>query len=281
MVKTNTGVIEGFRRWLGMALVAGYLGAAATPALAGSIYDFRILELEVTGQNAFLDDFEDGIRSAPPTSLLLDSLSSVQTENGGALILTDADGTNRRVIDGITFVGDQIRFEPLFSDGGGSSEIVATLAPFTPNDNWQDFNIRARSILRRGITFGVEWNPQLAGFSSPCGPSFAAYVFNPSSGDYLGCNSINPKDVIGDILTSVAFDDESNSLSFRYSIDGGASFVSMTDFDFSVKSIEDFPPLSQPFFFDLNANAVPEPHSAPLLLIAAGAILRGRRKGNL
>ncbi len=50
----------------------------------------EVESVEITGGLSFFDEFDDGLRGALPTALLIDN-EGAATESGGALILSDAD----------------------------------------------------------------------------------------------------------------------------------------------------------------------------------------------
>jgi len=286
-------LFAGFRRWVGLTVLGGMTAFGTQDALAGG-FDFRLLELEVVGQSAFFDDFEDGLRfSAPPTSILLDlgnfstNNRTVTVESGGALIFTDTDGARQFTSEnGIPLVNDGVRYDnvPRFLDGAGNYTILATLAPVTPTESYQAFllDLTAFDVSpQERFLFGFDWRSDQLEFGSPCGSGFQAWAFVADA--YLACNGIDPAAVTGDIVMKLTVNDTTNELNYLYSTDGGATFLAMSEFEFSGAQVANFPPLA--FFgsgsgVTLNIVAeglLPEPHVALLLLIAAGAVLRRKR----
>ena len=118
----------------------------------------------------------------------------------------------------------------------------------------------------------------LRGAVTACGTGFQAFVTDRTAGAVIGCDSINPNEVMGAIILMVALDDTDNTAFFQYSIDGGSSYIPMSEFDSAVTDISGFPELGGGYGFNLNATAIPEPNAALLLLLVAGAALRMRER---
>jgi hypothetical protein len=235
---------------MGPALLVSVSELLVAPhgASAGG-FDFDLLELEVTGQNEFFDDFEDGNRFTPPTSLMIDFGDTVTTESDGALKFTDVDGSidcNAHPVlpdcgEGLPWRNDGVRItNALWANGAGSAEFTATFAPFTPTSEYQAVGIGFGA--GSNVSFGIDWHPEQIGFPSPCGTGPEAFFLNPRQfgavrGPFEGCNSIDPSAIVENVILKAIFDDENNQLLLSYSTDGGATFIALSEFDVPVSAI--------------------------------------------
>ena len=143
-------------------VLAGLVAIWAPQGAFATNFDFDLLELEVaTPVSVVLDDFEDGVKNP----LLLEIWGST-TESGGALRFTDTDGClvrpNGRCAD-LIFVAIP------FFDGGGNTEITATLAPVTPGANLQLFVLLLDVDPLPEPVFGIFSGSDQNGPLSPCG----------------------------------------------------------------------------------------------------------------
>jgi hypothetical protein len=192
-------------------------------------FDFDLLRLEITGQNAFSDEFEDGQRHVHPTRSLVD-IEGTTTEAEGALVFRDSDGTSSPFWYALR---DLVVFDRTFQSGRGSAEITATISPLTPGSYQQALGLL---FDRRGspVVFSIEWLDEDLGFKTPCSGSLQATLRSgsrPIRSEVLACDAIDPASVTGDIVLKARLDDESDELRISYSTDGGQSFVSDTEFE--------------------------------------------------
>ena len=271
-------LFAGFRRWMGLGLLGGVILAFGPQGALAAGFDFRLLDLEITGQHAFFDDFEDGNRLGG-TARLIDRQGSITTESDGALNFTDADGTWLRTFsDGFQWYQDRVNYGRVFLDQGGSVDFIATLAPVTPTEDLQLFVITAFSGFQT-YDFGISFGTIGGGAGGPCGTGLAAEVFDITAESLLGCDAISSSEATGNLILKVTWNDANNTIEYLYSADGGVSFTSMTDFDVPVDMSLGFPPSGFTYQFNLNAvGLLPEPHAALLLLLGAGIGIGTRRR---
>lgn len=244
------------------------------PQAALATFDIQLLEFQIIGENAFFDDFEDGLRFNPPT-LFLGVLDGVTTESGGALQFNDADGAAQ--FENILF--DRVASPGPFTDGGGGSVLTARWgADLGPNE------IIALAIWNpalddRRLAFRIsapDASGLIGGGASPCAGLQASYQPGNFGTSISGCDAIDPADITGDILLQLVLDDERNEARASYSIDGGMNFVTQSGFDFVPGPVSIF---AGPEVVTIAAGSVPEPTTALLLAISlSGLAWSGRSR---
>ena len=101
-------------------------------------FEYALDEFEVTGNLAFYDDFEDGLRDSPPTSALLDWQTSVSVEQDGHLILDSDNGFILRPDIGVGWIQGLVELSTKLPDGGtGTSTFAVSVRPDVPG-LWPD-----------------------------------------------------------------------------------------------------------------------------------------------
>ena len=241
-------------------------------------FDFQLLEFQIIGENAFFDDFEDGLRDSAPTSRLLPS-RGVVTESGGAL---QFDGALTPPLPSGTlpdFLNTNVRFDTLFTDGGGGAVITATWGPAVPSVDYTGFALALDSPNSQGRFFFFAFDLgrlDQAGVTSPCGNGVQV-TFSFVGTSVGGCDSFDPADVTGNSVLKLILDDERDEVRGLYSIDGGKTFTSLTGFDVPPQSADlfEFGPVASLRILGLG---VPEPATATLLLCAALALAKARSR---
>jgi hypothetical protein len=205
-------------------VVIPLLLALAPPASALDGFDFAVERLEVIGNGAFVDEFDDGLRDVGPTSLLVDRGGSRTTESAGLLRLTDRDGAQvaspPQIREGRPFANDWFQDEASLTtpivEGGGSSEIRAHFRPDVPPD-----------LARYGLALS-SFGPIVPSGTPPV-PLFVERSANAKLS--LAGQEIDPALVQGSLILRLVVDDApplapsgTFVVSSGFSIDGGASF---------------------------------------------------------
>jgi hypothetical protein len=217
----------------------GTEGATTQPT-----FEFRMDELEITGQVELFDDFESGTMNP----LLQDVGDSVTSVIDGALVFTDVDG--HRVDEAqasssdpdVTIPvqhSDRVDLDAVFTEGAGDFELTATLAAPIPSDGNANFLIRTSPAddPEAEWLIGVAWGD--IGFPGPCGTS-ELWTYIAAGG--LACDIIDPATLGDDLKMRLVHDDAAGTLEYLYSIDGGETYKSMTGFTVPGEPAGDFPP---------------------------------------
>ena len=107
------------------ACVASLVGGFSVSARAQ--LDFALERLEVSGNQTFLDEFDDGLRNSPPTDQIVDQLDTVTNEAGGVLLFQDADGSIVSLApEGTVFTDAPFLSSPAIVEGAsGTTQIAA------------------------------------------------------------------------------------------------------------------------------------------------------------
>jgi len=259
--------------------------ATAKISKADAVFDFAFDAFAVAGPVNFADDFADGQRDSVPTSALVArNDGTVTVEDGGVLVLSDADGSAETITGSTVLHMDTVVLEsmPITNSGTGMTTVTGALSPFpdlalpTPAETSQfagvafgsttDSNDVSIGVMLAGNSVAIVLMETLAGTSTILGS------------DTLLRGDVSTSDAI---ILQISLDQSLDSAVARYSLDGGTSFVEESAWD-SPPVIGGFD-LDQDLFAQLSASAqtVPEPTSR--LLGAAGlvalALLRRVRGG--
>ena len=272
------------------ALIIMAVRAEATP------YSFSLDRFEVVGNlpGSVVDEFDNG--SLDPLWVVEDPTG---IESGGVLTLSSSGGPKTGYFDGLylTGQGTEIWSNPsgalTVQDGAGDYQATTTWARVVPDSN-QWFSVSTglvTSLDEIGVQMAVgNLSPATADFLGVppgLGISFGGggvvfaggAVVHPGGADFQTV-AVMPDDIVGDILLRITFDDESNSFTGSFSLDGGATFLS----PFSPVATP-LPPEVRPLATNwslsaayLDVSKVPEPST--FLLLASGlAVLAGLAGG--
>jgi len=271
----------------GLVMAAAVITAAQTSS-ADAIFEFE--SFTVTGSITFDDDFEDDLRDSLPTSLLVDQADGTATvEEGGALVLSDSDGSADTFIGSAILRADTVSLEsmPITNSGSGSTTVTGSvMRTFVAPTELQTTQFA-------GVQFGSTTDSDVTTLGVRLTDHSVAIVWLEIVAGvrvFLGSDSFTRDDTTGDIVLELSLDQSTDSAVARYSLDGGSTFVEQGDWE--------SPPLTGRFDFDqdlfaqlmASAETVPEP-SASLLGAASLAVLsllarirnasaqRGRRSG--
>ncbi|MDJ0868942.1 MAG: hypothetical protein QNK03_22730 [Myxococcota bacterium] len=227
-----------------MRAVAVAVALTGLAGRAGAVgFDIALDWLEVTGNQTFFDDFEDGLRDAPPTSLVVDA-GTTASEANGLLHLRDADGY---VIHGFGepwIAGSVDLAVPIVDQDSGTTTIRASLRPELPpadgishhflmlyhpeTEDWRD-------SVELGVQYLFGTTPVINFYDNRfCGPSSC-----PPQG-YLGWSLYDPATVTGFLVLELTVDHVADTVTARYSLDGGSTYVEPADWT--------SPPLPGPAF---------------------------------
>jgi hypothetical protein len=221
------------------ALLLAVLPMAA-PAYAETGFDVSVERFEIQGDTPFVDEFDDGLRSAPPTSHFVDRGASEVSERGGALRLTDDDGADA----GLT-VDATVLDRPL---------VTATFrapAPSRPDQVEGILLVRAalpsvELYLGRGLLGrqSMPWEPRTLDPNAPlvapqnpfapgdlngapvprCGVGGELVVVLAHAGLPIACDEIAAAAPAGAVTLRLSIDGAQGALDAAYSLDGGATF---------------------------------------------------------
>jgi len=238
--------------------------ASAQQAAAVPDFDFEFESVAVSGSVSFADDFEDGLRNSPPTSLLVDDADGTTTlEEGGVLVMSTADGSAETVDGNTVLRSDTVVLEtmPIINAGSGSTTVTGALSPSFSTSS------PARTIRFAGVelasTTGSD-RTEVGVFLASRSVTIAWLEVVAGTRSLLGSHTLGRDDVTGDIVVEISLDQALDSAVVRYSPDGGANFVEQGSWD--------TPPVAGSFDFDQDlfaqwtafAEVVPEPSSAVL-----------------
>ena len=216
----------------------------ADAGAAEQTFEFRMEQLEITGQVEFFDDFESGTMNP----MLQDVGDSVTSIVDGALVFTDADGHRVEApqqssasadVTIPTQHSDRVDIDATFVRGAGDFELDATLVPPIPTDHNESFLIRFSPAddPESEWLIGLAWGD--IGFPEPCGVE-ALWTWILADG--LACDPIDPAALGEDFRLRLVHDDAAGTLEYLYSIDSGATYTSMTEFLVPGAPAGDFPP---------------------------------------
>lgn len=186
-------------------------------------FDFALERIEISGNGAFVDEFDDGRRDLLPTRALIERDGSRVTESAGRLLLTDRDGASRGIYDAVTS-------NRLIKPGAGDATIRIAIRPDVPSDDVQEIGLalddpepnggftRARLSVRRAVAPSVG--------TSPCVQDGAlAIVFRGPDDPQDACAFLDPS-ALGPLplVLRIDHDDATHSVLAAYSLDGGTTF---------------------------------------------------------
>lgn len=247
-------------------------------------FDYGLDELRVTGNLEFLDDFEDGSRTTPPTSAFVDYRSTVTVEGDGLLILDSDNGSFPRPDLGVNleWIEGLVDLTPPIVDGGsGTTRISASFRPDVPPEGFD-----GRMNSHYGIVLGTEGFQSVEiGIGNVLGfPNVFFYdnrIFaDPTTGGSLGQDYVFPlSSITGNIVLELVIDHASDSVLPRYSVDGGATFVEGADWIYAARPGPVFDTGNEAFVSFFAFGEVPEPGTLCLLGGGlAGLSAYGRRR---
>lgn len=186
----------------------------------GPQFDFAVDFLSVVGNvnsgAGFVDDFNDGSLTTPPTSnIVCNQNIAPVSESGGFLHLSSADGANTfspgSLVDNCILGQDATSFR--LNDGSGNSVITASFRADVPGPG-QGAGLQL-------FTFGTN---EIVNINFSTGP-FVVAVANPASGP----QSVQavPIDLTGiqRVMLRLTFNDSTNQVTHSYSLNGGATFI--------------------------------------------------------
>lgn len=241
---------------------------AARTSTADAVFDFEFDSFAVAGSVTFADDFEDGDRGSAPTSALVDRSDGTLTlEEGGALVLSDSDGSAETITESTLLRADTVVLEslPITHSETGTTTVTGELSPLpgfilpTPDQTRQfagvelgsttHFDVTSVGVMLAGNSVTIVWMEVVDGTST-----------------MLGSDAVPRGDVSMSegIVLEISLDQSIDSALARYSLDGGSSFVEQGSWD--------SPPVAGGFDFDqdlfaqlsASAQTVPEPSRARL-----------------
>jgi len=186
-------------------------------------FEYALDEFEVTGNLAFYDDFEDGLRDSPPTSALLDWQTSVSVEQDGHLILDSDNGFILRPDIGVGWIQGLVELSTKLPDGGtGTSTFAVSVRPDVPG-LWPDhYGIVLEEYPDRG---GIELGVRRLGTSD-----FLEIFFLDNETSVRLATDLPPiASLSGNIVLEMIVDHATDTVLPRYSVDGGVTFKGGAD----------------------------------------------------
>lgn len=194
---------------------------AFTPIVNASFL-WQLDSLDASGDISFSDDFSDGLLNVLPTSQLSIFLGAV-TETGGVLQFTDADGIG---ISSNPFPGtlrDTVLLNSVVPDNGAGTIWTGSFIP----------NLSSLATLPLGSGYGIQINN--AGNSNFEQATLSVITDgngNTGIGLYDSLNQLidgaTVSSTTGNIVLSLHADPSNDLITGAYSIDGGASFNSLS-----------------------------------------------------
>lgn len=285
--------------------LAALLVGAAGPA-EGQHYDFELTRVELSGASSFVDEFSDGERDLPPTSAF-DDLFGTTTEEPGFLRLASFDGaesfahpeaslwepaTGRR--DAAVLSGAGLAFV----DGAGSGVFRSTWTGALPEVSGLDYDRQLSSLLllsgsggSGSLTLSVlasDYTGQLANATCQHGGPSVSMLYLQAFLVVFACDSFDPAEVTGPVVLELGFDDATDTLSFAYSLDGGASFRASSGWEVPRATLDVSSEIQNGYaVLGVGASATRRPSVLPgpglavaaALLASGGLALAGRRGG--
>ena len=214
----------------GLACVLAAL-APGVAARAETGFDVRVERFEITGAAPFVDEFDDGLRDAAPTSHFVDRGASEVSEQGGALRLTDDDGADGSPGYDLTVLDRPLR------RGDGAAAVTVSFRPGAQAALRGLLLVPASAAggaLPRGLALFVGRGPlapeqimpwQTRPLSVPlCGRQGEEIVVL-SDGIDTACDELPSGSIDSALQLRVEAAAGSPLLRAAYSLDGGASFV--------------------------------------------------------
>jgi hypothetical protein len=260
-------------------LLATSVFVSARTSTADAVFDFEFDSFAVSGSVTFDDNFDDGFRDLPPTDALVDLADGTVTrEEGGALVLSDSDGSAEAITPNTVLRMDTVVLQslPITNSGTGTTTVTGALSPSgvvlpTP----------AQTSQFAGVELGSTSNSDVASIGVFLdGDSVVIVRMEVVAGmpKILRSDALTRGDlsVSENILLQISLDQSLDSAAFRYSVDGGANFVEEASWNSApMSSSFDF---DQDLFAQLSASAqtVPEPDDGLLGVagLAAMGVLR-------
>jgi hypothetical protein len=264
-------------------LVVGIVESASGARVIGTSTQFALLELRVTGNGAFFDDFEDGSFDTPPTSYftyLGDTLVSPAFQPGGlgrpgdenVLAFTAGDGADDALIGG-ALADIAVEGIPIQS-GNGNATVDAT------------FRVNGTAV---GESYGLgigesdtylptNWlyvsvvdAASLAFLPTACAVEGAFLFIYQSPSFELGCDTVAPAvNFAGPFVLRFEIAGTGASATPSYSIDGGVTFKDSMDWAAPIASgaIWTFSIYVHPVIVGTYAVPVPEPSPGAIAVAA-------------
>ena len=249
--------------------------AAGAPVFAAG-FDYGLDELRVTGNLEFVDDFEDGSRTTPPTSAFVDYSTTMSVEENGFLVLDSDNGSFPRPDLGVDLEwieGFVDLATPIVDGGSGTTTISASFRPDVPPAGFD-----GTMNSHYGIVPGTEdFQSVEIGVAEFLGTLNIFFFDNrifadPGTGGSLGQAFVFPLSSITDnIVVELAIDHASDTVLPRYSVDGGATFVEGADWQFAAEPGPVFDAGNEAFASFVAFGVAPEPGTVSQL----GGVLLG------
>lgn len=273
-------------------LVVGIVESASGARVIGTSTQFALLELRVTGNGAFFDDFEDGSFDTPPTSYftyLGDTLVSPAFQPGGlgrpgdenVLAFTAGDGADDALIGG-ALADIAVEGIPIQS-GNGNATVDAT---FRVNGTavGESYGLGIGEsdtyLPTNWLYVSVVTAAALVNLPAPCAIEDAFLFTYVSPNNEFACDAVAPTvDFAGPFVLRFQISDAGNSATPQYSIDGGTNFKDVLSWGSPIApgAIWTFSNQVNPVI--VGTYAVPVPEASPgavaaLLALAAEATRR-------
>ena len=214
------------------AVLVALVGLSGTDVGAVG-FDYALDELRVTGNLEFLDDFEDGSRTSPPTSSLQDWRGTRATEAGGYLVLDSDNGFYPRPDLGrdLHWLMGLVELVPPIVDGGsGTTTISASFRPDVPGSGfdgrmYEHYAIAAGTEGSQSVELGIaSWFVGVLNVTFSDNRRFAA-----GEDDILGQHFLPTSSITGNIVLELVVDHATDTVTPRFSVDGGTTFIEATD----------------------------------------------------